>query len=68
MRTYIVIGMMVLLTGCSSAGPFVTSISNDGRGGLTVEKCMAHFNAFLGVVNNSECSSVNISLGNPDRK
>lgn len=51
-----------LLSGCSTAGPFVTNIGNDGRGGLLVEKCMVHMNAFLGVVSNSDCSNMNVQF------
>lgn len=53
---------VLFLSGCSTAGPFVTNISNDGRGGLTIEKCMVHLNAFLGVVNNSDCTNTSVNV------
>jgi len=56
--------IFTIFTGCSTAGPYVTNISSDGGGGLTVEKCMAHLNAFMGVINNSDCTTTNIHLSN----
>ncbi len=61
----IVIALTVLLAlaGCASrAGPFVTSISSDGNGGLVVEKCMAKFDPWMSTVNNDNCTSTNITL------
>jgi hypothetical protein len=42
------------LTGCSTAGPFVTSISSDGKGDLVVEKNMVHVNGFTGMISMGE--------------
>ncbi len=39
---------LVVLTGCTTAGPFVTNISSDGRGNLIIEKNTVHMNAFTG--------------------
>jgi hypothetical protein len=48
----------VIISGCSSrAGPFVTGISSDGRGGLIVEKCMAKFDPWMSTMNNDNCTS-----------
>lgn len=57
----------LLLAGCSTAGPFVTNISSDGAGGVTVEKCMIHYNP-MGWVNNSDCTSTNLHLSNTQSK
>jgi hypothetical protein len=39
------------LTSCSStAGPFVTNISSDGKGDLLVERSMVHVNGFTGMI------------------
>jgi hypothetical protein len=62
MKTLFLVCTLALLSGCSTAGPFVTNIGNDGRGGITVEKCMVHLNAFMGVVNNSDCTNMDIQL------
>lgn len=50
-----------VLTGCSTAGPYVTNLSSDGNGGITVEKCMVHYNA-MGWINNSDCTNTSIKL------
>lgn len=51
------------ISGCSSkAGPFVTSISSDGRGGLIVEKCMAKFDPWMSTVNNDNCTSTTMRI------
>ncbi|KKN35463.1 hypothetical protein LCGC14_0783150 [marine sediment metagenome] len=44
----VVIGM--LISGCTSAGPFVTDISSDGNGRLIITKNTVVYNSFLGVV------------------
>lgn len=59
---WVAILALLALSGCSTAGPFVMGISSDGTGGITVEKCLVHFNAFLGVVSNSDCNNENIRL------
>jgi hypothetical protein len=60
------IGTIILLSaalsGCSTAGPFVTNISSDGANGLTVEKCMIHLNGWTGALENSNCTNVNLKL------
>ncbi|WP_084685329.1 hypothetical protein [Methylotuvimicrobium alcaliphilum] len=53
---------VIFLTGCTTAGPYVTNISSDGNNGLNIEKCKVELNAFLGVVNTGDCSSSNIKL------
>jgi hypothetical protein len=53
---------LVLLQGCTTAGPYVTNISSDGNMGLNVEKCAVHLNAFMGTVSTSECTSQHIQL------
>jgi hypothetical protein len=35
--------VMTGVSGCSTAGPFVTNVSPDGKGGLIVEKNTVHF-------------------------
>jgi hypothetical protein len=55
------IAALFSLAGCSTAGPFVTNVSSDGNGGLTIEKCMAHLNP-LGWINNSDCTNTLIKL------
>ena len=53
----------IIISGCSSrAGPFVTSISSDGRGGLIVEKCMAKFDPWKSTVNNDNGTSTTMQV------
>lgn len=45
-----VLAMGLVLGGCTSAGPYITNISSDGRGNLIIEKNTVHFNSFTGTV------------------
>ncbi len=49
-------------TSCSTAGPFVTSISSDGQGNLIIEKSMVKFNPFVGHVSNTKPSTTTIKI------
>jgi len=53
---------LIVLSGCSSAGPYVTNISSDGAGGLIIEKCGAVMNGFTGTVSTGVCSTHQIVL------
>jgi type IV secretion system protein VirB7 len=70
MRYILIAGMfsLLLLQGCTTAGPFVTSISSDGRGGILIEKCHVHMNAFMGTISNADCVSqqINVQSNKPD--
>ena len=48
------------LTGCSTAGPFVTNISSDGKGNLIVQKNTIHVNGFTGIVTTSESPTTQV--------
>ena len=54
---------VMLMTGCTSAGPYVTNISSDGQGGLIIEKCGTDMNAFMGTVSTGGCTSHTIYVG-----
>jgi hypothetical protein len=56
------VALVLLATGCTTAGPFVTSISSDGRGGLIVEKSMVKYNSFMGTVSNESTTTTTIKL------
>lgn len=64
MRHAKLIGALLALSlaGCTTAGPFVTSISSDGRGNLIVEKSMVKYNGFMGTVSNESTTSTSIKL------
>jgi len=50
--------LIVVLGGCvSRAGPFVTHISKDGKGGIAVEKCMVTFNRYYNEIKTGDCTS-----------
>jgi hypothetical protein len=47
--------LLITITGCTtSAGPFVTDISSDGRGNIVVEKNTVVVNGFTGEVSVGE--------------
>jgi type IV secretion system protein VirB7 len=49
------VGLLALgVSACSTAGPFVTSISSDGAGGLTIEKNTIEFNYFTNTVSSGD--------------
>lgn len=48
---------------CSTAGPFVTNISSDGKGNLVIEKSMVQMNAFTGTVSNVKPTTTTIRVG-----
>lgn len=52
----------LLISGCSTAGPYVTNISSDGKGGLVIEKTMIEYNGLVGVVSQKNPSSTTIQL------
>jgi len=57
-----IIALALLCVGCTTAGPFVTSISSDGRGGLIVEKSMVKFNSFMGTISNENTTTTSIRV------
>lgn len=44
----------MLLSGCSTAGPYVTDVGYDGQGNLVVTKNTVVFDGFFGVVKNGD--------------
>ena len=63
MRIVILALIALSMVACSSkAGPFVTSISSDGKGGLVVEKCMVNLNRMITTVESSDCTNTSIAL------
>lgn len=64
MKKIIFVAIALGISGCASkAGPFVTNISSDGRGGLIVEKCMVRLDRMINTVENAECTNTQITLG-----
>ena len=62
MTKYFSLLLILLLSACTNAGPFVTNISSDGNNGLTIEKCQVHMNAFMGTVSNDACTTTQIKI------
>ena len=63
MRKLFFVFLVFAMFGCASqAGPFVTNISSDGRGGLTVEKCMVRLDRMINTVESSNCTNTLINL------
>ena len=62
-RLFVLACAAFALQGCASyAGPFVTSISSDGNGGLNVESCMVRLERITKNVSNADCTSEHIQL------
>jgi len=59
---FALVALVLVLAGCSTAGPYITSISSDGRNGLNIEKCSVQMNAFMGTVSNINCTTQNLQL------
>ena len=66
-KIIISLSLVCLISGCTTAGPYVTNISSDGANGLNIEKCKVELNAFLGVVSTGDCSSSSLKLTSPVR-
>ena len=66
MKPHLIAALLLALTGCTTAGPYVTNISSDGANGLNIEKCSVHMNAFMGTVSTGDCTAQSIKI-NPYR-
>lgn len=53
---------LLILSGCTNAGPFITSISADGNGGVIIDKCLILHNGWTGTVSNANCTTSQIKL------
>ena len=53
---------VLVVSGCSTAGPFITNISSDGRGGLIIEKAMVQYNSFTGSVSTKDHTTSTIQV------
>ena len=65
---FALLALVFLGCSCSTAGPFVTSISSDGKGNLIIEKSMVHMNPFTGVVSNTAATTSTIRILEPTGK
>ena len=51
---------VIMFSSCTTAGPYVTNISSDGRGNLIVEKNTVHMNAFMGTVSSGDVPTTQV--------
>ena len=70
MKKMIVLMLIVsclVISGCctTTAGPFVTNISSDGKGGLNVEKAKVKFNCLTDELETCETTNSTIQVNNP---
>ncbi len=56
---------IVLLSGCTTAGPFVSNISSDGKGGLNIEKSRVKLNFWTNGLETCDTTSSTIQLSSP---
>ena len=64
LRVAIVICAAFLVTGCATtAGPFVTNISSDGRGGLVIEKAMVEYSQWSEGITTKDHTTTTIYIG-----
>ena len=62
MKYLFILTAVVLIAGCTTAGPYVTGISSDGKGGLIIQKGYAEYNMFFGVLGNKEAGQSTIKV------
>jgi len=59
----LLIGVVAFIgISCSTAGPFVTGISSDGKGGLIVQKGYVEHNSWTGQIVNKEAGESTIKI------
>lgn len=69
MKMLWVVLIIALLFGCSSAGPYVTNISSDGKCNLIVEKNTVNMNAFTGNISAGDTPTImTIRICNPEKQ
>ena len=56
-KAFLVLSVGLFLSACTTAGPFVTNISQSKEGILIIEKCQVEHNAFTGAISTINCTS-----------
>ena len=62
---YLLVLSLFVIVGCSmkeTAGPFITSISHEGEGRLSIEECMLQFGPWAGTLTTTDCSRTSILI------
>lgn len=62
-RGFILVAAIAATSACTTAGPYVTSISSDGINTLNIDKCMVKLNPWTGTITNDSCTSSTVRLG-----
>ena len=63
MNRILAVAILLGMTGCSFAGPYVTNISPAGEQGILVEKCKVQFNSLTAKVSTEQCNTSYVWLG-----
>ena len=56
----ILLAAALALSGCSTAGPFVTDVAYDGEGNLLITKNSVKFDAFFGVISMNDEEQITV--------
>ena len=64
MNRILAVAILLGVTGCSFAGPYVTNISPAGDQGILVEKCKVQYNPYTVKVSTADCNTSYVWLGN----
>jgi len=51
---------LLLVSGCTTAGPFVTDIGYDGEGNLVITKNSVKYDAFFGTVSTADNEQITV--------
>lgn len=61
----LVVSILFVISGCTTAGPFVTNISSDGKGGLNIEKSRVKLNYWTNGLETCDTTNSSIQLSQP---
>jgi len=59
---YITLCILIMLAGCTTAGPYVTSISTDGNCTLFIEKSSTEYSMITGTLANKAGNQTTIKV------
>ena len=64
MNRILAVAILLGMTGCSFAGPYVTHISPAGNQEILVEKCKVQYNSLTSNISTESCNTFYVWLGN----
>lgn len=59
---YFILCFLLIFSGCTSAGYFITDISSDGKGGLIIQKSKIVYNPASAMLTSEDSKIYNISV------